>query len=110
MTLDIRTPALAALFALLAAGPVLAGASSENEINPKSLEGPGGKDAHSADPGNIIEGSPGPSGPSGAQDLNKGENAAGGASTGAGSGTSGSSTVPQDTQDGKVESKPKSSP
>ncbi len=59
MTLNIRTPALAALFALLAAGPALAGASSENEINPKSLEGPGGKDAYSGDPGNRVEGSPG---------------------------------------------------
>lgn len=107
MTINMKTPALAALFALLAAGPALAGASSENEINPKSLEGPGGKDAHSADPGNRVEGSPGPSGPSGARDLNKGENA-GGASTGAGSGTSGSS-VPQDAPDGKDGSKQKSS-
>jgi hypothetical protein len=98
----MRSTTLAALFALLAAGPALAGASSENQIDPKSLKGPDGKGAYSSDPGNATEGTPGPTGPAAAQqkDLNKGENA-GGASTGAGSGTSGSDAV---THDGKTKS------
>lgn len=95
MNFPIKTPTLTALFALLAAGPALAGASSENQIDPRALEGPGGQQSHSTDPGNTIQGSPGPAGPSNPQDLNKGETA-GGAATGAGSGTSGSSTVPAD--------------
>lgn len=98
MKFPMRIPTLTALFAILAVGPALAGASSENQLDPRALEGPGGQDAHSSDPGNVIEGSPGPSGPSGAQqDLNTGE-AAGGASTGAGSGTTGSSEVPHDSK------------
>ena len=93
----MKSSTLAALFALLAAGPALAGASSENQIDPKSLQGPDGKGSYSSDPGINTEGTPGPAGPDAAQqkDLNKGENA-GGASTGAGTGTSGTEKVPHD--------------
>jgi hypothetical protein len=42
---------------------VLAGASSENRLDEKSLQGPGGEGAHSSDPNIDRSGSPGPAGP-----------------------------------------------
>jgi hypothetical protein len=91
----MKTPVLAALFALLAAGPALAGASSENQIDPQSLQGPKDGQANTADPGNSEQANPGAAGHSSQpQDLRQGQSgggATGGASTGAGTGTSGSS-------------------
>lgn len=93
--------------------PALAGASSENRLNEKALEGPEGKGAHSTDPNVERSGSPGPTGPSdqmspsnkpaGSQfnDYGTGSGATGtgspgatgaGSSSGSSSGTSGSGT------------------
>lgn len=103
MKFPLRTPTLTALFALLAAGPALAGAATQNQIDSQALEGPKDGQANTADPGNSERANPGAPGPSDfPQDLRQGQSgggATGGASTGAGSGTSGSSgaiIVPDD--------------
>lgn len=82
--------------------PALAGASSENRLDPKALEGPEGKGAKSTDPNIERQGSPGPAGPSdstsapsnkssGSQFNDYGKGTSGSGSTGAGSGESGTS-------------------
>lgn len=86
-----------ACIALISATPAFAGASSENQIDPRALEGPEGQGAHSTDP-NVERGatSPGPSGPDKSKTGNidsKGQSTgSGSSSTGAGTGASGSST------------------
>lgn len=78
--------------------PAFAGASSENRLDNKALEGPEGKGAHSTDPNVERSGSPGPTGPSdqGAAPSNKpaGQqfNDYGTGSSGPGAGTSGTGT------------------
>jgi hypothetical protein len=86
--------------------PALAGASSENRLDEKALEGPEGKGSHSTDPNIERSGSPGPKGPSdqtspsnkpaGSQfnDYGTGSGAtgAGSSSSGSSSGTSGAGT------------------
>lgn len=84
--------------------PALAGASSENRLNEKALEGPEGKGAHSTDPNVERSGSPGPKGPSdqmspsnkpaGSQfnDYGTGSGATGTGAPGAGSSSSGTSS------------------
>ena len=91
--------------------PALAGASSENRLDNKALEGPEGKGSHSTDPNVERSGSPGPKGPSdqtspsnkpaGSQfnDYGTGSGATGTGSpgaTGAGSSSSGSSSGTSD--------------
>jgi hypothetical protein len=52
---------------MIGSASVFAGASSENRLDEKALQGPGGEGAHSTDPGIERSGSPGPAGPSDAQ-------------------------------------------
>ncbi len=52
---------------VIGSASVLAGASSENRLDDRALEGPGGEGAHSTDPGIERSGTPGPSGPSDVQ-------------------------------------------
>lgn len=83
--------------------PALAGASSENRLDNKALEGPEGKGSHSTDPNIERSGTPGPTGPSdqgttpsnkpaGSQFNDYGTGAGGAGAGTSGSGTSGSST------------------
>lgn len=84
---------LAPVLAVLAAGPALAGASSENKLDPKALEGPGGQGSYSSDPGVERSGSPGPAGPGGQTgnqtNTQGGANGSGASATGASTGTAG---------------------
>ena len=83
---------------MIGSASVFAGASSENRLGEKALQGPGGEGAHSTDPGIERSGSPGPAGPSDAQkqpsyqfNPDTGSSATGGSgstgATGSGAGT-----------------------
>jgi hypothetical protein len=107
--------------------PALAGASSENRLDEKALEGPEGKGSHSTDPNVERSGSPGPKGPSdqtspsnkpaGSQfnDYGTGSGATGTGSPGAtgagssGSGTSGSSDM-KSPESGSQKMRPQQTP
>lgn len=80
--------AMTALLLLSSVGVALAGASSENKLDPRSQKGPGGQGAYSGDPGNTVKGSEkGPSGPTG-------DSPPAGAGTGAATGAGGAATAP----------------
>ena len=86
---------LVPILAVLAAGSAFAGASSENKLDPKALQGPDDQGSYSSDPGVDRSGSPGPSGPS---DVNtktqqQGTIAGSSSSTGASSGTAGAGCI-----------------
>jgi hypothetical protein len=79
--------AMTALLLLSSTGVALAGASSENKLDPRSQKGPEGQGAYSSDPGNTVKGSEtGPSGPTGAEQPS-------GAGTGAATGAGGAATT-----------------
>lgn len=80
----------AIIVAMLWITPALAGASSENNLDPKALSGPDGKGSYSNNPGVIQPGSPGPSGP---ENKNMQDRGATGEGSGTGSSTSGTGTT-----------------
>ncbi len=89
---------------MIGTSAALAGASSENRLDEKALEGPGGEGAHSTDPGTDRTGSPGPSGPSDAQKptYKYNESSPGSATTGSGA----SETSPEESNTRKPGDKP----
>lgn len=79
--------AMTALLVLSSASVALAGASSENKLDPRSQKGPEGQGSYSGDPGNVVKGTEkGPSGPTGTQQPS-------GAGTGAATGAGGAATT-----------------